>query len=103
MASATETAVGQKRHQMKQLEAHYLRTKEYLKSNDWQAKRDQVLMRLSSTLATYPPRQGQDATAAAFVLGQAKQIILEVQEVTDVIVVYEALKAELERYDERAV
>jgi hypothetical protein len=85
---------------MRHLEAPYLRTKEYLKSPEWQAKRDEILLRLSSALGLY--RQGQDATAAVFVLGQAKQIVLEIQEVTDVITEFEDLRKRVKEYDERA-
>lgn len=87
----------EKRHlRLRQLEAEYLRIKEYLKSQEWQQKRDQVLMRLSDALASY--RQGQDATAAVYAVAQAKQILLEVQEVSDVVVEYEDIQQKLKSY-----
>ena len=80
---------------LRQLEAPYLRAQEYLKSLEWQSTRDRVLVKIQRVTAMY---QGKDATEAAFMLGQIKQIMLEVQEPTDVIVEYEGLKKEIERY-----
>lgn len=86
----------EKRLRLRQLEAEYLRTREYLKSSEWQQKRDQVLLRLETSLARY--QQGQDATAAVYVVAQAKQIISEVQQPTDVIIEYEDIERNLKSY-----
>lgn len=94
-----ESIITHKRMRLHAIEAQYLRTKEYLKSPAWGTKRDELLTRLSHTIGMY--KYGQDATAAVFVLGQAKQLLLEIQEVTDVIVEFEALQEELRRYNDR--
>ena len=87
----------EKRHlRLRQIEAEYLRLKTYLGSLEWQEKRDKIFMRLTECLAQY--RQGQDATAAVYTVAQAKQILLEVQEVTDVIVEYEDIQQKLKSY-----
>lgn len=95
----TQQILNDKRMRLRKIEAQYLRTKEYLKSSDWNEKRDSVLARLSYILGSY--KIGMDGVAAGFVIGQARQAILEIQEVTDIIVQYESLKDELNRYDER--
>lgn len=99
MADA-ESVIIQKRQHLRSIESRYLQTREYLKSSDWAEKRDKVLARLSYILGSY--KVGMDAVAAGVVIGQAKQAMLEVQEQTDIIVMYESLKKEIERYDERA-
>jgi hypothetical protein len=100
MARDVQTVIQELQLRKRQIEAQYLRTKEFLKSSEWHVKRDEVLMRLAKTLASYDPtlRQGQDPTTAVFVLGQAKQIMLEIQEISDVIVEYESIEQRLERH-----
>jgi hypothetical protein len=99
MARDPETALQEMRMRMHHIETAYLRAKEYLKSSEWQVKRDEVLLRLSSSLGHY--RQGQDATSAVYVIAQAKQIMLEVQEVSDVIVEFESLRDRIREQEER--
>jgi hypothetical protein len=94
-----DTVVADKRQRKKQIEALYLRTKEFLKSPEWQERRDNVLAQISVALAQY--RLGMDAASAVYILGQIRQIMSEIQSITDVVVEFDALKAELERYDER--
>lgn len=90
-----QAALEAKQTRLRQLEAAYLRTKEYFKTLDWQQQRDQVLMKIQEVVAFY---QGKDATEAVFILGKVKQILLSIQEQGDVIVEYEGLKREIETY-----
>ncbi len=80
---------------MRQIEAAYLRAKEYEKSLDWQQLRDHTLERIQQTIALY---FGKDATEAVFICGKIKQILLQVQEPLDVITEYEGLKDSIEMY-----
>lgn len=83
----------------RQLEAAYLRTQEYLKSLEWQNLRDRVLVKIEKEMATY---HGKDATEAVFICGKIKQIMLEVQEPTDIIAEYEGIEKTLAYYAARA-
>lgn len=103
-AQRVQSTLEAKQTRLRQIEAQYIRTKQYLSSPEWGAKRDEILLRIARALASYDPtlKAGQDATTAVFVLGQAKQIMLELQEISDVIVEFESLQAEIRRYQERA-
>lgn len=80
---------------MRQIEAAYLRAKDYEKSLEWQQLRDQTLERIQSAIAFY---FGKEPTEAVFICGKIKQILLQVQEPLDVITEYEGLKKALESY-----
>lgn len=90
-----QAALEQKQTRLRQLEAAYLRTKEYFKTLDWQQQRDKTLLQIQEVAAYY---QGKDATEAVFILGKVKQILLSIQEPGDVVVEYEGLKREIETY-----
>jgi len=81
---------------LRQLEAPYINQKKYLESKDWQDKRDRVLLKLSTCLGSYT--KGQDAVNAVFVVAQAKEIMLEVQEASDIVVEYEDIEKRLKTY-----
>ena len=88
-------AVEAKTTRLRQLEAPYLRAKEFLKSLEWQTTRDKVLMKVEQAISRY---QGKDANEATYIMGKLSAYILEIQEPTDIIIEYEGLKRELEMY-----
>jgi len=90
-----QQAVEAKQTRLRQLEAPYLRAKDFLKSLEWQDTRDKVLVKIQEATAMY---QGKDATEAVYILGKLRAYMLEIQEPTDVIAEYEGLKRELDMY-----
>lgn len=95
MAHDVQAVLEAKNTRLRQLEAPYLRAKEFLKGLEWQNVRDRTLLKIQEASAQY---HGKDATEAVFILGKIKQIMLEVQEIGDVIVEYDGLKREIETY-----
>lgn len=100
MKDPIQQTLENKRLRLRQIEAEYLRTKEYLTSPEWQAKRDDVLMRLVQIFGLYRP--GMQPLDLGIIFGQSRQIIWEVQAVTDIIVEHDSLETELKHYYERA-
>jgi len=90
-----QQAVEAKQLRLRQLEAPYLRAKDFLKSLEWQNTRDRVLLKIQEATAMY---QGKDRTEAVYILGKLRAYMLEIQEPTDCIIEYEGLKRELENY-----
>jgi hypothetical protein len=95
LAHDIQAALEAKNVRLRQLEAAYIRAKDFLKSLEWQKTRDFALQSIQEVTATY---QGKDATEAVFILGKIKIIMLDIQEPTDVIIEYEGLKRELDNY-----
>lgn len=95
--ATVEQEVARKRHRLKEIEAEYIRIRDYLKSPEWQAERDKKLTQVGQIVGHYLAKGGD----AAFAIGRIAQVMIDVQQVSDVIVEFESLKSELERYAER--
>lgn len=90
-----QASLEQKNMRLRQLEAPYINAQKFLQSEDWQKLRDKTLLKIvevTSRVDDSKPKRSH------FAIARVKQLLLEIQEPTDVIIEYEGLKREIENY-----
>lgn len=87
----------EKRKRIAELEGAYIKTVAYLRSEEWQQKRDKTLERITIIVGVFQARKEK----SSFAMGQIKEALLAIQEPLDIVVEYEGLKKYFKEIQQR--